>query len=214
MKDFTRKVLALVERQADQAKKLIDAASSAIETFDLEGEIASIMEKKEVVLSKSRELMNEVNEFFKSVKSYMSDFVVSIPFDREKGEEVRMDVTDGMAVITVTFNSEDESYRRTKRETIPDGFDAENAELVIDETKGMASIVIPKLVSRQDEEEDGDATEGFTEEPTDEGDVYSEGSSESTADEGVERQEWADPASQEPAECEETRVLDAFEKVR
>lgn len=226
MKDFTKKVLALVERQADQAKRLIDAANGAIETFDLAAEIAYLKERKETILAKGRELMNEVNEFYDSIKTYMSDFVLTIPFDGKKGEEVSMDIVDGTAVITVIFESEDESYRRSKRETIPQGFDIDSAELVIDEEKGTASIVIPKLKADEVTDEGGEEVgEEVPNEATDEGgedaidevtddamDMEAEADAPSEAGmdmEAEERKEWADEA---PISDEE-RVLDAFEKI-
>ena len=135
---FGNALSRLIDNGERQALSLMSEAQRAIDNFDFDATVDSIMET-------SKNAFDGFNDFMKTVKDSVSDFKVIVPFN-EKKEKFNINIKNG--VITVTVNGKG-SHRETKA-TIPSNCITSEMKRFVDKKHGNLVVVIPKNLAEDE----------------------------------------------------------------
>ena len=135
---FGNALSRLIDNGERQALSLMSEAQRAIDNFDFDATVDSIMET-------SKNAFDGFNDFMKTVNDSVSDFKVIIPFN-EKKEKFNINIKNG--VITVTVNGKG-SHRETKA-TIPSNCITDEMKRFVDKKHGNLVVVIPKNLAEDE----------------------------------------------------------------
>ena len=122
----------LIDNGERQALSMLNEAQRALNNFDFDATVDSIMEA-------GKNAFDGFNDFMKTVKDSVSDFKIIVPFN-EKKEKFNININNG--VITVSVNGK--GSRRETTATIPSNCITENMNHFVDKKKGNLVVVIPK----------------------------------------------------------------------
>lgn len=134
--------MGLLSRIFDNSERhalsLLDEAQRALNNFDFDATVDSIMET-------GRNAFDNFNDFMKTVKDSVSDFKVIIPYN-EKKEKFDINIEDG--VITVIVKGK--GTRRETKATIPSNCIVDELKRFVDKKNGNLVVVIPKNVAEDE----------------------------------------------------------------
>jgi len=122
----------LIDNGERQALSMLNEAQRALNNFDFDATVDSIMEA-------GKNAFDGFNDFMKTVKDSVSDFKIIVPFN-EKKEKFNININNG--VITVSVNGK--GSRRETTATIPSNCITEKTNHFVDKKKGNLVVVIPK----------------------------------------------------------------------
>lgn len=159
MKNFKERFLSLIDNGANQAKSLVENFNEVVNSFDWGAQIDYLKERRDALLSKSNELLNDFNELMKHVKDSLTDFSVTVPFDERIGEKLSYEVEDNKLKVEVTYEDETSSRSNKTVVVIPSNCDLEKISLKTNEALKTATITIPKVVLIDTAEEEATPTE-------------------------------------------------------
>lgn len=159
MKNFKERFLSLIDNGANQAKSLVENFNEVVNSFDWGAQIDYLKERRDALLSKSNELLNDFNELMKHVKDSLTDFSVTVPFDESIGEKLSYEVEGNKLKVEVTYEDETSSRSNNTVVVIPSNCDLEKISLKTNEALKTATITIPKVVLIDTAEEEATPTE-------------------------------------------------------
>lgn len=168
MNNLKKKFLSLVDDGVMQARSMFESFNDVINSIDWDAHLEKLNERKDALLTRGNDLLNDLNELFKQVKESVTDFIVSVPFDEASGEKISYEVKDGKLVVEVTY-SDDTTERSNKTSiTIPSDCDCDKLTFETDGNAKTATITIPKVVPMKEEttnevEDNGGANEEVNE---------------------------------------------------
>ena len=122
----------LIDNGERQALSMLNEAQRALNNFDFDATVDSIMEA-------GKNAFDGFNDFMKTVKDSVSDFKIIVPFN-EKKEKFNININNG--VITVSVNGK--GSRRETTATIPSNCITEKMNHFVDKKNGNLVVVIPK----------------------------------------------------------------------
>lgn len=120
------------------ALSLLSEAQRAIDSFDFDATVDSIVEG-------SRSAFAGFNDIMKNIKDTISDLKVIVPFN-EKKEKYEYSVEDGILKVTVRGKK---SVRETST-TIPSNCIIDKLSVFVDKKKGNLIITIPKNLAEDE----------------------------------------------------------------
>ena len=128
----------LLDNSERRALSLLDEAQRALDNFDFDTTVDSIMKT-------GRDVFDGFNDFMKTVKDSVSDFKIIIPFN-EKKEKFDIKIEDD--VITVTVKGK--GVHRETKATIPGNCIVDELKRFVDKKNGNLVVVIPKDISEDE----------------------------------------------------------------
>jgi hypothetical protein len=128
----------LIDNGERQALSFLSEAQRAIDNFDFDATVDSILEG-------GKSAFASFNDVMKNIKDTISDFKVIIPFN-EKKEKYEYSVEDGVIKVTVKGKG---SLRETSA-TIPSNCIIDKLSVFVDKKKGNLVITIPKNLAEDE----------------------------------------------------------------
>jgi len=128
----------LIDNGERQALSFLSEAQRAIDNFDFDATVDSILEG-------GKNAFASFNDVMKNIKDTISDFKVIIPFN-EKKEKYEYSVEDGIIKVTVKGKG---SLRETSA-TIPSNCIIDKLSVFVDKKKGNLVITIPKNLTEDE----------------------------------------------------------------
>jgi len=180
MKKYKQLLLKTAERERKLIEDFFNGVTKTIEDFDMESTITAFNERKEMLISKAKDLGKELNGFFTDVRNSLVDCSFTVPYNKEKGESIEYDIVDGKLVVSVSCNDGEEEYTRTRRMELPElegeiklntSYDPENHTFTIT----IKSSSTEAIGDDEDDEEEEKEFERFVSESDDEEDEHDEG---------------------------------------
>lgn len=153
MKDFKKTLIALIDNGSSKAKSLIESFNDVVDSFDMDAQLDYFNEKKKELIKKGNDLLGDFSELMKQIKESITDFSVTVPYDKSSGEKISYEVKDGKLNIEVTYNDETSVRCNTTSVLIPANCDLEKVNFDINETLKIATVTIPKKVVEPNKEE-------------------------------------------------------------
>lgn len=156
MANFIKKqsLFDLIDSSAFQTKKLIDNFDDAFNKIDWGSSIEMFNERRNEILSKGKEFMNEINSFLGQVKKNANDFKVTVKFDKDSGEKLlyKVDKETRLLVVKVKFDGENQKRSNSTEVLIPEGFSLEG--FTIKRDKEEKTAVFSFKAEKEDDEDD------------------------------------------------------------
>lgn len=158
MLPFKDKLLQFIDNGAEQAKNFVNT----IDDIDWEAQIETISVQKDALLKKGGELFDEMIEAFKQMKESYSDFEIVLPYDRNKGEKMQYNVSDGKLHIKLTYKDDRRTKEQVESYEIPEGCDIEQLKVKVSDENKTVTFTIPRMKSSSTtpKSEDVGVTEG------------------------------------------------------
>ena len=137
-------IFSLIDYSALQMKNLIENVDEGLLSFNVDSCLDTLNKKRSNLLTKGNELMNDVTKLLKQVADNLTDFSVTVPYDKEKGEKLSYEIKENKLEINVTYQ-DDNTNRSTKTEVvIPENCDLEKVSVKENSKRKIAIITIAK----------------------------------------------------------------------
>lgn len=141
------KILGLVDNGVSQTMSMLNEVDKTISKIDWDKQFKFLNEKKDSILKKGDELLNEFSDLMKQVKVSVSDYEVSIPYDASIGEKFDYSIDGNKLNIEVSFEDETSERSNKVRITIPEGLDVKNVTTKRDDSHKTMTVIIPKIIA-------------------------------------------------------------------
>jgi len=141
MLPFKDKMLQLIDCGAEQAKRFVNT----MDEIDWEAQIDNISEQKDALLKKGADLFDEMVDALKKVKESYTDYSVTLPYDRQKGEKMQYNVSDGQLHIKVTYRDEHRVKEQVESYAIPENCDPEQIKVKVNDENKTVTFTIPRM---------------------------------------------------------------------
>ena len=152
MKNLKNTLLSLIDNGATQAKGFIENFNDLVESFDMESQLEYFNDRKKELIKRSNELFGDFSDLLKDVKESISDFSVTVPFDKDGGEKIGYNVSDNKLNIEVSYEDETTSRSNKTSVLIPNNCDLEHISLLTNALQKTATVTIPKKVNEPTKE--------------------------------------------------------------
>jgi len=153
MGTFRDSVLSLIDSSAQRAKNLVDTINDTFERIDFDSSMNFLSEKRDSLIERGNSLLKEFGDLLKQVKDSFNDFSVTVPFDESLGETLEYSIDGDKLTIEVKFNDETSSRCNKTVVIIPANCDTTRVSKTINNVAKTATIVIPKVVEKNEEKE-------------------------------------------------------------
>lgn len=153
MGTFRDSVLSLIDSSAQRAKNLVDTINDTFERIDFDSSMNFLSEKRDSLIERGNSLLKEFGDLLKQVKDSFNDFSVTVPFDESLGETLEYSIDGDKLTVEVKFNDETSSRCNKTVVIIPANCDTTRVSKTINNVAKTATIVIPKVVEKNEEKE-------------------------------------------------------------
>lgn len=162
MGNLKERLLSLIDNGATVATSLFDSMNETINSIDWDAQFDSMIEKKNSLMKKFDGMMSEFGELMKQVKNSITDFEVSVPFDKASGEEFKCNVDGNKLIVEVTFKNENTERSNKTTVMIPQNCDVEKLSTKYNAANKTMTVVIPKVLTEKEEEKVVEPSINFT----------------------------------------------------
>ena len=127
---------------------MLNQTQRLFDEFDSEALTKAVTDRKNDLLIRGNEWLNQMNDFFKEVKDTVTAFTVTVPFEQGK-DTINYGVKNGILTIVTEFQTKSSSRKSTNTVTVPDDCDTTRMKHTINKDKGTVTIIIPKKASEK-----------------------------------------------------------------
>lgn len=144
MKDFKEVLLKAVDDAMQQASETIVNFNNVFDTIDFDSYFDIFNQKKDVVLAKGNALLGSFNDFVDTVKNAVNGIYVTLPFNKDAGDNLSVLTKNGVLTVEVT-NEDGQNYsKHSSTVSIPDDCDPSGVETFFDKVLKTVTVVVPK----------------------------------------------------------------------
>lgn len=161
MGNFSDKLISIIDKSAKKAQEVIEEASNSFDEMNWNEKLDDIKACKDRIIRRGNEWLREFDGLMEKVKDTFKDFTVTVPFDKDNGEQISYDFTEDGKYIVINVSFADDSIERTNRTKLrlPEDCDTEHCTMTINKTHKLAVFTIPKKEPTDDVREEEAETE-------------------------------------------------------